>query len=235
MVELPIAARQPTYPDLSGLFPGGRTACSARSTTCWASSAEGAARLAALAAPRRVARRRIPAAPRLRRRPAPLAVQARIAYAFVRVEGDGVHEIPVGPIHAGIIEPGHFRFSIVGEKVLRLEERLGYMHKGIDKRFESFTRRRRLPPRRARVGRFDRGLRLGLRAGRRSGARASAARRARAGCVRCCSSASASPTTWATWARSATTPRFGFALAAVHAPQGGLAARDRARRSATAS
>jgi Ni,Fe-hydrogenase III large subunit/Ni,Fe-hydrogenase III component G len=57
-------------------------------------------------------------------------------YAFVMVAGDGVHEIPVGPIHAGIIEPGHFRFSIVGEKVLRLEQRLGYVHKGIEKRFE---------------------------------------------------------------------------------------------------
>ena len=56
-------------------------------------------------------------------------------YPFVRVEGDGVHEIPVGPVHAGIIEPGHFRFSIVGEKVLRLEERLGYTHKGVEKRF----------------------------------------------------------------------------------------------------
>jgi Ni,Fe-hydrogenase III large subunit/Ni,Fe-hydrogenase III component G len=56
-------------------------------------------------------------------------------YAFVSVEVDGVHEIPVGPIHAGIIEPGHFRFSIVGEKVLRLEQRLGYVHKGIERRF----------------------------------------------------------------------------------------------------
>jgi Ni,Fe-hydrogenase III large subunit/Ni,Fe-hydrogenase III component G len=56
-------------------------------------------------------------------------------YPFVRVEGDGVHEIPVGPVHAGIIEPGHFRFSVVGEKVLRLEERLGYTHKGIEHRF----------------------------------------------------------------------------------------------------
>ena len=46
-------------------------------------------------------------------------------YPFVRVEGDGVHEIAVGPVHAGIIEPGHFRFSVVGERVLRLEERLG--------------------------------------------------------------------------------------------------------------
>jgi Ni,Fe-hydrogenase III large subunit/Ni,Fe-hydrogenase III component G len=60
-------------------------------------------------------------------------------YNFVQVEGQGVHEIPVGPVHAGIIEPGHFRFSIVGEKVLRLEERLGYTHKGIEKRFESMS------------------------------------------------------------------------------------------------
>jgi len=60
-------------------------------------------------------------------------------YAFVRVEGDGVHEIPVGPVHAGIIEPGHFRFSIVGEKVLRLEERLGYVHKGIERRFSELA------------------------------------------------------------------------------------------------
>lgn len=57
-------------------------------------------------------------------------------YRFVRVEGDGVHEIAVGPVHAGTIEPGHFRFSVVGEKVLRLEERLGYAHKGIEERFE---------------------------------------------------------------------------------------------------
>lgn len=56
-------------------------------------------------------------------------------YPFVRVEGDGVHEIPVGPVHAGTIEPGHFRFSVVGEKVLRLEQRLGYTHKGIEQRF----------------------------------------------------------------------------------------------------
>lgn len=58
-------------------------------------------------------------------------------YPFVPVEGEGVHEIPVGPIHAGTIEPGHFRFSVVGEKVLRLEERLGYAHKGVAKRFEA--------------------------------------------------------------------------------------------------
>ena len=60
-------------------------------------------------------------------------------YAFVQVEGDGVHEIAVGPVHAGTIEPGHFRFSVVGEKVLRLEERLGYKHKGVAKRFEQMS------------------------------------------------------------------------------------------------
>lgn len=58
------------------------------------------------------------------------------AYPFVSVSGEGVHEIAVGPVHAGTIEPGHFRFSVVGEKVLRLEARLGYAHKGIAKRFE---------------------------------------------------------------------------------------------------
>jgi len=57
-------------------------------------------------------------------------------YEFVRVAGDGVHEIAVGPVHAGTIEPGHFRFSVVGEKILKLEERLGYTHKGIEQRFE---------------------------------------------------------------------------------------------------
>ncbi len=71
--------------------------------------------------------------------PSPQWEPGQEEYAFVRVEGDGVHEIPVGPVHAGIIEPGHFRFQVVGEKVLRLEERLGYAHKGIEKRFESMT------------------------------------------------------------------------------------------------
>ena len=60
-------------------------------------------------------------------------------YPFVRVSGDGVHDIAVGPVHAGIIEPGHFRFQVVGEKVLRLEERLSYAHKGIEKRFEALS------------------------------------------------------------------------------------------------
>jgi Ni,Fe-hydrogenase III large subunit len=54
------------------------------------------------------------------------------SYPFLRVEGEGLHQIPVGPVHAGIIEPGHFRFTANGETVARLEERLGYVHKGID-------------------------------------------------------------------------------------------------------
>jgi Ni,Fe-hydrogenase III large subunit/NADH:ubiquinone oxidoreductase subunit C len=55
------------------------------------------------------------------------------AYNFLFAHGAGVYEIPVGPVHAGIIEPGHFRFQAVGETILNLEERLGYVHKGIEK------------------------------------------------------------------------------------------------------
>jgi Ni,Fe-hydrogenase III large subunit len=54
------------------------------------------------------------------------------AYAFLAAEGPPLHQIPVGPVHAGIIEPGHFRFTANGETVVRLEERLGYVHKGLD-------------------------------------------------------------------------------------------------------
>jgi len=54
-------------------------------------------------------------------------------YPFLKAHGASVYEIPVGPVHAGIIEPGHFRFQAVGETVLHLEERLGYVHKGIEK------------------------------------------------------------------------------------------------------
>src|SRR6267154_5087189 len=53
-------------------------------------------------------------------------------YRFLPVEGDGLHQIAVGPVHAGIIEPGHFRFTASGETVVRLEQRLGYTHKGIE-------------------------------------------------------------------------------------------------------
>ena len=54
-------------------------------------------------------------------------------YAFLKVEGDGVTEIPVGPVHAGIIEPGHFRFSVLGETIANLETRLFYTHRGVEK------------------------------------------------------------------------------------------------------
>jgi Ni,Fe-hydrogenase III large subunit len=60
------------------------------------------------------------------------APPTRAPYAFLPTEGENLHQIPVGPVHAGIIEPGHFRFTANGETVVRLEERLGYVHKGID-------------------------------------------------------------------------------------------------------
>ncbi|MDQ7249650.1 hydrogenase large subunit [Dongia sedimenti] len=53
-------------------------------------------------------------------------------YEFLQAEGPGLNQIAVGPVHAGIIEPGHFRFTANGETVVRLEERLGYTHKGIE-------------------------------------------------------------------------------------------------------
>ena len=54
-------------------------------------------------------------------------------YAFLPSSGESLHQIPVGPVHAGIIEPGHFRFTANGEAVVRLEARLGYVHKGIER------------------------------------------------------------------------------------------------------
>ncbi len=58
------------------------------------------------------------------------------AFPFVTVQGDGAYEIPVGPIHAGLIEPGHFRFSVVGETILRMKARLWFLHRGVEKLFE---------------------------------------------------------------------------------------------------
>ena len=60
------------------------------------------------------------------------APAAAPGYAFLPVEGEGLTQIPVGPVHAGIIEPGHFRFTTNGETVVRLEERLGYVHRGLE-------------------------------------------------------------------------------------------------------
>ena len=61
------------------------------------------------------------------------------SFPFVPVEGPGVYEIAVGPIHAGIIEPGHFRFSVVGETIVRMEARQWYLHRGVEKVFEGKT------------------------------------------------------------------------------------------------
>ena len=63
---------------------------------------------------------------------------------FKKYDGEGVYEIPVGPVHAGIIEPGHFRFSVLGEEILRLEPRLGYVHKGTEKLFETLSPEQRV-------------------------------------------------------------------------------------------
>jgi Ni,Fe-hydrogenase III large subunit len=56
---------------------------------------------------------------------------APAGYEFLKADGDSLHQVAVGPVHAGIIEPGHFRFTASGETVVRLEERLGYAHKGV--------------------------------------------------------------------------------------------------------
>ena len=70
--------------------------------------------------------------------PAPESSEFEAAghFPFVTVDGPGVYEIPVGPVHAGLIEPGHFRFSVAGETVLRLKARLWFVHRGLEKLFE---------------------------------------------------------------------------------------------------
>ena len=133
-LSVPLDTDRPCYPDIGSVFPAacrmqraaydllGISALDAADTRKWL-------RHAAWPADSFPLRKDFNAAP----------IAEPDEYAFVEVDGQGVHEIPVGPVHAGIIEPGHFRFSIVGEKVLHLEERLGYTHKGIEKRFESLT------------------------------------------------------------------------------------------------
>jgi len=63
---------------------------------------------------------------------------------FFRVAGEGVHEVAVGPVHAGIIEPGHFRFQCAGEEVIHLEIRLGYQRRGVEALMVSASPARRL-------------------------------------------------------------------------------------------
>ena len=68
--------------------------------------------------------------------PTPTIDETREPFPFVTVEGPGVYEIPVGPVHAGLIEPGHFRFSVIGETIITMKARLWFVHKGIEKLFE---------------------------------------------------------------------------------------------------
>jgi Ni,Fe-hydrogenase III large subunit/Ni,Fe-hydrogenase III component G len=67
--------------------------------------------------------------------PPPMRTDAE-PFPFVQVEGPGVYEIPVGPVHAGLIEPGHFRFSVVGETILKMKARLWFLHRGVERLFE---------------------------------------------------------------------------------------------------
>ncbi|MBK5247921.1 MAG: NADH-quinone oxidoreductase subunit C [Actinomycetales bacterium] len=71
--------------------------------------------------------------------PSPPFGSTEEAYPFLTVQGPGVYEIPVGPVHAGLIEPGHFRFSVVGETILKLKARLWFTHKGLEKLAEGRT------------------------------------------------------------------------------------------------
>jgi Ni,Fe-hydrogenase III large subunit/Ni,Fe-hydrogenase III component G len=139
-LELPVQDPLAGYPDLTGIFPAAArmqraafdlTGLRAVSADGAATDARGWLRHGAWQAGVHPLRREVGLQDKL--------APGDSAYAFVPVEGEGVHEIAVGPVHAGTIEPGHFRFSVVGERVLRLEERLGYKHKGIEKRFESLS------------------------------------------------------------------------------------------------
>src|SRR5687768_1609887 len=132
LVTLPLAPDETLYPDITDVFPTANRMqrAAADLTGLRAEAADARPWLRHSAWPADY----LPLAPKAQLAPSPGELRAD-DYAFVRVTGDGVHEIPVGPVHAGIIEPGHFRFSVVGEKVLRLEQRLGYVHKGIERRF----------------------------------------------------------------------------------------------------
>lgn len=68
--------------------------------------------------------------------PPPPMPAAAEPFPFVRVEGPGVYEIPVGPVHAGLIEPGHFRFSVAGESIIKMKARLWFLHRGMERLFQ---------------------------------------------------------------------------------------------------
>jgi Ni,Fe-hydrogenase III large subunit/Ni,Fe-hydrogenase III component G len=134
LLHVPLTAESPTYPDLSAMFPNANRLQRAahdllglRADTGYGAATDTRPWLRHDAWPadfyplRRDCTRPEQAQPE--------------DYAFFAVEGDDIHEMPVGPILAGISEPAQFRFTTVGESVLHMEERLGYAHKGIDLRF----------------------------------------------------------------------------------------------------
>ena len=144
-----------------------------------------------------------PALRRPRRRSRPLVAHPEPRAGRRRSRGDGVHQVAVGPIHAGVIESGHFRFHVVGDRILALDLRLFYKHRGLERAAEGRTPEAGAGLRPARL----RGLRgrqhRRLRAGRRGRARAAGRTATCAPRARCCSSSSGSTTTCTTSARSA--------------------------------
>ncbi|HEY6720018.1 MAG TPA: NADH-quinone oxidoreductase subunit C, partial [Burkholderiales bacterium] len=135
-LSVPLAREDPRYPGIADIYPGANRMQRATADLLGIRPDDGAdprkwLRHGAWPGDAFPLRKNVDAAVRFAKEPD--------RYPFVPVEGEGVHEIPVGPVHAGTIEPGHFRFSVVGEKILRLEERFGYKHKGIEKRFEQMT------------------------------------------------------------------------------------------------
>ncbi len=136
VLTLPVTHKKPEFPDLSDLFPAANRMQRAVADMLglhpiWGGNHRKWLRHAAWPGDMHPLRKAFDISDRF-----PLEEDN---YPFVAVTGYGVHEIPVGPVHAGTIEPGHFRFSVIGERVLKLEERLGYKHKGIEKRFEGMT------------------------------------------------------------------------------------------------
>jgi Ni,Fe-hydrogenase III component G len=119
-------------------------------------------------------------------------------FPFVRVEGPGVYEIPVGPVHAGLIEPGHFRFSVVGETILKMKARLWFLHRGVERLFEGQDTQAAVPLAECISG--DSAIAHNL-----AYCLAVEDPGTRHGSGRCCSSSSASTTTSPTSARCATT------------------------------
>ena len=133
-LTLPLATESPEFPDLALIFPAADRMQRAARDLCGITPQDGDLRPWL-----RHANWPVDHYPLRRDTPDARFETNNEDYPFVRVEGDGVHEVAVGPIHAGIIEPGHFRFSVMGEDVLRLEERLGWKHKGIERRFVGMT------------------------------------------------------------------------------------------------